>query len=80
MPAGSFVEVFVNAPLAVCEGRDTKSLYKRARSGELLEFTGISSPYEAPEAPEVEIRTDLLTVEESATLVLRALEEEGHLG
>ena len=73
MAAGSFVEVFVNAPLAVCEQRDPKSLYQRARSGKLLEFTGISSPYEPPESPEVEIRSDLLTVEESTVRVMAAL-------
>jgi adenylylsulfate kinase len=75
MPAGSFVEVFVNAPLEVCEQRDLKGLYQRARSGELADFTGISSPYEPPESPEVEIRSDLLTVEASTALVLKALEQ-----
>ena len=75
MPAGSFVEVFVNAPLSVCEKRDPKGLYRRARSGELSDFTGISSPYEPPERPEVEIRSDVLTVEESTSVVLRAVEQ-----
>lgn len=80
MPAGSFMEVFVNAPLSVCEDRDTKGLYRRARSGELVDFTGISSPYEPPENPEVEVLSDVLTVEESTTLVLEALEQCGSLG
>ena len=61
-PAGQFVEVFVNAPLAVCEQRDAKGLYARARRGEIPDFTGISSPYEAPTRPELELRTDQLTV------------------
>jgi len=52
-----FNEVFINAPLEVCEGRDTKGLYRRARAGEVKEFTGISAPYEAPLAPELEVRT-----------------------
>jgi len=80
LPTGSFVEVFVNAPLAVCEERDTKSLYKRARAGELTDFTGISSPYEAPDSPEIEVRTDRLSVQESTSLVIKALEEQGRLG
>ncbi len=63
----------MNAPLAVCEKRDTKGLYQRARSGELADFTGISSPYEPPESPEVEIRSDVLTVDESTMLVLATL-------
>ena len=79
LPAGTFVEVFVNAPLAVCEQRDPKSLYQKARAGKLPDFTGISSPYEAPESPELEIRTDLLTVEESAALVLKTLAAQGLL-
>jgi bifunctional enzyme CysN/CysC len=53
-----FAEVFVNAPLEVCEERDPKDLYKKARSGEIKGFTGIDSPYEAPTAPELELRTD----------------------
>ncbi|PTY00032.1 adenylyl-sulfate kinase [Verrucomicrobia bacterium LW23] len=59
-----FAEVFINAPLAACEERDPKSLYKRARSGEIKGFTGIDSPYEAPEKPVLELRTDLHTKEE----------------
>jgi adenylylsulfate kinase len=54
-----------------------KGLYQRARAGELADFTGISSPYELPESPEVEIRSDLLTVEASTALVLKALEQRG---
>ncbi len=60
-----FAEVFINAPLAECERRDPKQLYKRARSGEIKQFTGIDSPYEAPLAPDIEIRTDRLSVNDS---------------
>jgi len=67
-----FAEVFINAPLAVCERRDPKDLYKRARAGKIPQFTGIDSPYEAPLAPDLEIRTDKLTIEE-ATEQLTAL-------
>jgi adenylylsulfate kinase len=76
---GDFVEVFVNAPLEVCEERDVKGLYKRARSGEIKQFTGISDPYEAPLSPEIECRTDLETLEESAAKVLNRLQEMGYL-
>jgi adenylylsulfate kinase-like enzyme len=60
-----FAEVFVNAPLAECERRDPKQLYKKARSGEIKQFTGIDSPYEAPLSPDLELRTDRLSVGES---------------
>jgi adenylyl-sulfate kinase len=75
LPAGSFLEVYVNAPLAVCEARDIKGLYRRARANEIPNFTGISSAYEAPESPDLEVRTDLLTVEESIAAVLEAVKE-----
>lgn len=55
---GNFVEVFVNAPLEVCERRDVKGLYRRARAGEIKHFTGIDDPYEPPDHAEVECRTD----------------------
>jgi adenylylsulfate kinase len=76
---GSFVEVFVNAPLATCEERDVKGLYKKARSGEIKQFTGISDPYEPPLNPEVECRTDLEDLEESVNKVLAALQTLGYL-
>lgn len=69
----SFVEVYVNAPLAVCEQRDVKGLYKRARNGDIKAFTGIDDPYEPPPAPEVECRTDQETVHESAAKILAYL-------
>ncbi len=76
---GDFLEVFVNAPLSVCEGRDVKGLYKRARAGEIKSFTGIDDPYEAPLNPELECRTDLETLEESVGKVFAKLEELGYL-
>ncbi len=63
--AEDFVEIYINAPLEVCEARDVKGLYKKARNGEIKGFTGIDSPYEAPEQPALEIRTDQLSLEES---------------
>jgi adenylylsulfate kinase len=76
---GNFVEVFVNAPLSVCEDRDVKGLYKKARSGEIKLFTGISDPYEAPINPEIECRTDLEELDESVNKVLQSLEKLGYL-
>jgi len=76
---GDFVEVFVNAPLATCEERDVKGLYKKARAGQITGFTGIDDPYEAPLSPEVECRTDLESVQESVRKVLGALETRGYL-
>jgi adenylylsulfate kinase len=76
---GDFVEVFVNAPLAVCEERDVKGLYQRARAGEIKMFTGIDDPYEPPLNPEIECRTNLETREESVAKVLAKLEELGYL-
>ena len=63
--AGRFVEVFVNAPIEVCEKRDVKGFYAKARTGQIKDFTGISAPYEPPLKPEFEIRTDRLTIAES---------------
>ena len=65
-----FIEVYVNAPLNVCEERDVKGLYSRARRSEIKEFTGITSPFEAPQHFDVEIRTDLLSIEASAKQLL----------
>jgi len=61
-----FIEVYINAPLSVCEQRDVKGLYKKARAGEILDFTGINAPFEAPENPAITIQTDRLTIAESA--------------
>ena len=65
-----FAEIFVDAPLEVCEARDVKGLYKRARAGEISDFTGVSAPYEAPENPELDVRTGELSLDESSALVL----------
>jgi bifunctional enzyme CysN/CysC len=68
-----FVEVFVDAPLAVCEARDPKNLYKKARAGEIREFTGIDAPYEAPDDPEIVVHTDKQTINESVATILEGL-------
>jgi bifunctional enzyme CysN/CysC len=65
MAEGRFIEVYVNAPIEVCEQRDPKGLYAKARAKQIKEFTGVSAPYEAPEKPEIELRTDDLSVAES---------------
>ena len=75
MLEGCFIEVFVNAPLEVCEKRDTKGLYARAIRGEIADFTGISSPYEPPVSPEVELNTDRLSVAEAVDSVLSFLRQ-----
>ena len=74
---GDFIEIHCAADLTVCEQRDTKGLYAKARAGEIKEFTGISSPYEAPEAPELLVDTGSQTLEESVAQVLAYLEANG---
>ncbi len=76
---GEFIEVFVDTPLEVCESRDPKGLYKKARAGKISDFTGIDSPYEAPEFPEIHIRNDRLPIEKAAAQVLDYLEKKGYL-
>jgi adenylylsulfate kinase len=76
---GDFVEVYINAPLNVCESRDVKGLYARARAGEIKHFTGIDDPYEAPINPDIECRTDLESVEESVAKILAYLEQKNYL-
>jgi bifunctional enzyme CysN/CysC len=76
---GEFLEVFVDAPLKVAEARDPKGLYRKARAGELKNFTGVDSPYEPPEFPELRIDTDALSPEQAAEQVLEALERLGVL-
>jgi bifunctional enzyme CysN/CysC len=73
LPEGEFMEVFVNTPLDVAESRDVKGLYKKARAGNLKNFTGIDSPYEAPEAPDVVVNTTTLSAEEAAEQVIAAI-------
>jgi adenylylsulfate kinase len=72
-----FIEVFVDVPLEVAEKRDPKGLYRKARAGEIKEFTGISAPYEPPESPEITIRTDQLSVEECVRKIVDYLAERG---
>jgi len=74
MAAGRFVEVFVNAPLTVCEQRDVKGLYARARANQIKEFTGISAPYEPPEHPEIELHTDELSIPEAVQRIVDYLQ------
>jgi adenylylsulfate kinase len=77
---GDFLEVFVNTPLELCEQRDPKGLYKKARAGEIPNFTGISDPYEPPVDPELEILTANCTVEQAAQQVLDLLEQHSKIG
>ena len=77
MEEGEFIEIFVNTPLSVAETRDPKGLYKKARAGNLKNFTGIDSPYEAPENPEIEINTAEMSVEDAAERVIIGLIERG---
>ncbi|KII92283.1 hypothetical protein PLICRDRAFT_50701 [Plicaturopsis crispa FD-325 SS-3] len=74
-----FVEVFVDAPLHVVEQRDPKGLYKKARAGEIKEFTGISAPYEEPEHPEIHIKTDESDVTESVRIISEYLTSKGFI-
>ena len=76
---GDFVEVFVSTSLETCESRDPKGLYKKARAGQIPEFTGISAPYEAPERPELVLDTGKLAVPESVAALIRYLEGKGYL-
>ncbi len=74
---GDFIEVFVKCDLEICEERDVKGLYKKARAGEIPAFTGISSPYEEPENPEIVVDTGIQSLEESVNQVIAALQERG---
>jgi len=77
VPPGKFLEVYLNAPLEVCEQRDPKGLYAKARRGEIKEFTGISAPYEPPPRPEVELQTDRCSVAECVAAILAKLNQLG---
>ena len=76
---GEFIEIFVDTPLAVAEQRDPKGLYRRARRGDLKNFTGIDSPYEPPEAPEIRIDTTLTSAADAAGIILADLRARGIL-
>jgi adenylyl-sulfate kinase len=77
--AEEFIEIFVDTPLDVCEERDPKGLYAKARRGEIRDFTGIDSPYEPPECPEVHLHPDRESVEQSVERIIKGLEERGVL-
>ncbi len=77
LPDGEFIEILVDCPLDECEKRDVKGLYKKARAGEIPEFTGISAPYEAPEKPELTLRSAEQDVEECTKAVIGYLEKRG---
>lgn len=74
---GDFIEIYCNCPVAVCEQRDVKGLYAKARSGVIKDFTGVSAPYEPPEAAELVLDTATLSLEECVELVLALLREKG---
>jgi adenylylsulfate kinase len=76
---GEFIEVFVDAPLAVCETRDPKGLYRKARAGHIADFTGIDSAYEPPSAPEIHLRTDQVSPEACVASVIGYLRDRGYL-
>ena len=76
---GEFVEVFIDTPLEVCESRDPKGLYQKARKGEIPNFTGISSPYEAPVKPEIHIANDNISIEDVTQQIIDYLKERGYL-
>ncbi|MOA48331.1 Adenylyl-sulfate kinase [compost metagenome] len=75
--AGEFIEIFVDTPLAEVERRDPKGLYKKARRGELKNFTGIDSPYEAPQAAEIHIETSRYSAEQAADYIVEQLRKRG---
>lgn len=76
-PHGEFIEVYCDCSLEVCESRDPKGIYEKARKGEIAHFTGISSPYEVPEKPEIAIKTDELPLNESVQKIVKYLESRG---
>jgi len=76
---GEFIEVYIDTPLDVCESRDPKGLYKKARKGEIPNFTGISSPYEAPATPEIHIVNDNISIDDVTQQIIDYLEEKGYL-
>ena len=75
----SFIEVFVDCSLEICEQRDPKGAYKKARAGIIKEFTGISAPYESPEHPEIHLRTDQISVDECVQTIINYLEQKSYI-
>jgi adenylylsulfate kinase len=80
MQPGDFIEVLVDCPLEVCEQRDVKGLYQKARAGQIPEFTGISAPYEAPLTPELVVKSGMQTVEQSVAQIVKYLESKSLIG
>ena len=76
---GEFIEIFVDTPLNICESRDPKGLYKKARNGEIAHFTGISSPYETPDKAEINLKTDKISPNEAVEKILEYLRDKGYL-
>jgi len=76
---GGFIEIYCDAPIEVCEARDVKGIYKKARSGQIAEFTGISSPYEAPENPDITVNTGRLELGDCVQRVIDEMERRGLL-
>jgi adenylylsulfate kinase len=79
MQPGDFIEVYVDCPIEVCEGRDVKGLYAKARAGKIPEFTGISAPYEEPLKPEITLKTGELSEEQSVSVLLQYLEKNRYI-
>jgi len=79
LKAGEFIEVYVKCPISECERRDPKGIYKKAKAGEIKEFTGISAPYEEPVEPELVIETGALTLDESIKVLLSYLANNGYI-
>jgi adenylylsulfate kinase len=77
--SGQFVEVFIDAPLSVCEQKDPKGLYKKARAGEIKDFTGIDSPYEVLVNPELHVINDGISIEEAAKQVVDYLKQHAYI-
>ena len=76
---GEFIEIFIDAPLSVCENRDPKGLYKKARAGEIKDFTGIDSPYEAPKSPEIHIANNGIEIDKAAQQVIDYLQQHQYI-
>lgn len=76
---GEFIEVFIDTPLEVCEARDPKGLYQKARDGKISNFTGVSSPYEAPTRAEIVIKTENQSIKKSVEQIINYLEKRGYL-
>ena len=74
-----FIEIFIDTPLEVCQSRDPKGLYKKVKSGDIANFTGISSPYEEPITAEIQLKTDKITVDEAVSNIINYLEIKGYL-